>query len=156
MQTVQLSSLCLVLGLSRNRVDQWVSRGIVDADNKTTRGAMRGWTKMDALRLLLTNDVVAAGCSTSRAEDLNHMIRGSIDGYEDYVVVFKALSRRKVTSSGVVLEQGLWSFTGALLKRDELADYLASNGVSIVVPLAPLVEMVNAAWRQISDAESET
>lgn len=60
-EIVHLAPLCGGLGLSRSRVEKWISDGIVTPGTMPPNGKARGWTKQDALRLACLVRVVDAG-----------------------------------------------------------------------------------------------
>lgn len=128
--------LCDRLDISRERVEQWLSRGFLKTSHNPKPGQTREWAIDDAIRLQATIDLMGASLPASMAaHHAKFAAWGELQSNEFLVVTFRA--------DGAT--------AGHLVLGDELATIIGSASSVIVINLDVLRARVAAVFHNVSE-----
>lgn len=143
---VSTARLCEGLGLSRHRLDQWISRGELEPQSEAQPGRPRDWDKKDAMRALITFRLWQSGVNLAAdgaaerplVSALRHL-RGVV-GERAYLVL------RPVFPGGPVSKH----IVAASRLAGEMAHPAAPYAFAIVIDLDEVEEKITATFPELT------
>lgn len=163
MRDHRLSQVCNELGISKRRVEQWISRGILKPDNETVAGSARLITFSDAIRIVAIDRLLEAGVPL---EDAARCRIPHLHAFKDesaYLVLRTGFmleiiptTRRgdpppKIGEGRPVHKHGY--FDSEIVPESHVFDLITDpkSFASVVLPLKSIEDKVNAAWAALEE-----
>ena len=143
------------LGISRARIDQWISRRIFDHPNKPALGLAREWEFKDVARVALTAELAQAKLGVSLAANFTRVAADN-DFPKCFFVVFQdksfptgisAQEQADIDEGKLEIDSYWW--TCRIVQRENLTQFLARPEISsaIVVDLENLIKRVEQSLK---------
>jgi hypothetical protein len=160
--TYTIKQISKALGVSRARIDQWISRGVFDHPNTPALGLAREWEFRDVARVALTAEIAESKVGVSTAASFSRVAADN-EFPDCFFVVFqnKSIPSGLTTQEENYIEAGLiqidpYWWTCELVQRERLTQFLSRPEISsaVVVDLGNLMRRLQTSLTSIdSDAQ---
>ncbi|WP_041926977.1 hypothetical protein [Methylocystis sp. SC2] len=155
--TYSIKQISRALGLSRARIDQWISRGVFDHPNRPALGLAREWEFRDVARVALTAEIAESKVGVSIAASFSRVAADN-EFPDCFFVVFQnksiptglpAQDERDIEAGLVQIDRYWWACE--LVQRERLTQFFSRPEISsaVVVDLGNLMRRLQASLTSI-------
>lgn len=129
MKSIGTTALCQGLRLSRTRLDQWISRGVVVPSQTPPAGSAREWTMADAMKVAIIADLADVGTLLAAgADETEFSLAMAIQGLRPHLFqdedAYLVLARFKGKIGDEKVRENSPHFFGRILPWSSVAAHL--------------------------------